>query len=305
MAMAAPPPCSARQALSFAPCSATVHGAPCHNRWRVVETSLPARPAGESAREKRNSLWACSAERATNPKNSVSEGRWRGTLCDIHRYVRVLLFFGLPPVPSHVICRGFCSRVPFLLCSRHSSATQKSLHPVVGCLLSVLAAAGVAPFLLTHSAVWDAARDHCTSARCTRNRRPSVHPPPHQQTPTPEHPTTRNRASRIGAVHNPSPQGAATPGPSASGGPPLVARAPPVGSSPATPPPPIPPPVPRPCRRHDYLKPVHFECSTGFCNPHCGSRRCSITFRRETAGVRRCGRARREPSLPRPPLRPN
>ena len=41
---------------------------------------------------------------------------------------------------------------------RSTSPTQKSLHPVVGCLLSVLAAAGVAPFLLTHSAVWDTAR---------------------------------------------------------------------------------------------------------------------------------------------------
>ena len=69
--------------------------------------------------------------------------------------------------------------------------------------------------------------DHCTSARCTRNRRPSVRPPPHQQTPTPQHPTTRNRASRVDAVHNPSPPGAAAPGPSASGRPPLVARAPP------------------------------------------------------------------------------
>ena len=118
--------------------------------------------------------------------------------------------------------------------------------------------------------------DHCTSARCTRNRRPTVRPPPHQQTPTPQHPTTRNRASRVDAVHNPSPQGAAAPGPSASGRPPLVARAPPVGSPPAPPPPPNPPPVPRPCRRRGCLEPVHFECSTGFCNLHCGSRRCSF-----------------------------
>ena len=118
--------------------------------------------------------------------------------------------------------------------------------------------------------------DHCTSARCTRNHRPSVRPPPHQQTPTPQHPTTRNRASRVDAVHNPSPQGAAAPGPSASGRPPLVARAPPVGIPPAPLPPPNPPPVPRPCRRRGCLEPVHFECSTGFCNLHCGSRRCSF-----------------------------
>ena len=165
-------------------------------------------------------------------------------------------------------------------------------------LLSVLAAAGLLRFSSPTVRVWDTAWTTAPVlvAHATVVPLSVLH---HQQPPTPQHPTTRNRASRVDAVQNSSPQGAAAPGSSASGRPPLVARAPPVGSPPAPPPPPNPPPVPRLCHRRGCLEPVHFECSTGFCNLHCGSRRCSFpTIRREMAGVRRCGRARREPFSP-------
>ena len=141
--------------------------------------------------------------------------------------------------------------------------------------------------------------DHCTSARCTRNRRPSVRPPPHQQTPTPQHPTTRNRASRVDAVHNPSPQGAAAPGPSASDRPPLVARAPPVGSPRLL-------PLLQSHRPSRVLAADVVALSLCISSAPQVSATCTVdlagvrstTIRRETAGVRRCGRARREPLSP-------
>ena len=159
---------------------------------------------------------------------------------------------------------------------RSTSPTQKSLHPVVGCLLSVLAAAGVAPFLLTHSAVWDTAWTtapvfvaHATVVPLSVLHHTSRHPLPSIQPLAIEPPVSMR--STTPALRAPQHQ----------------ARAPPATllllhvlrqweAPPAPPPPPNPPPVPRPCRRRGCLEPVHFECSTGFCNLHCGSRRCSF-----------------------------
>ena len=130
--------------------------------------------------------------------------------------------------------------------------------------------------------------DHCTSARCTRNRRPSVRRPPHQQTPTPLHPTTRIRASRVGAVHSPQPSGRRSTRPerlrppsswctcSASGKPPLATAADVVDLS--------------LCISSAPQVPAIYTVDLA------GVR--STTVCRETAGVRRCGRARREPLSP-------
>ena len=52
MAMAAPPRCyfltPYNRYCPFGPCAVSVDGAPCHNRWGVVETSLPVKTQGRT-----------------------------------------------------------------------------------------------------------------------------------------------------------------------------------------------------------------------------------------------------------------
>ena len=169
---------------------------------------------------------------------------------------------------------------------RSTSPTQKSLHLVVGWLLSV------APFLLTHSAVWDTARTtapvlvaHATVVplsvlhHTSRHPLPSIQPqaiePPvsvRSTTPAPRAPQHQALALLLHVLrqweaprlltllqsHRPSRVLAGD----------VVALS--ISSAP--------------------------QVSATYTVDLAGVR--STTFRRETAGVRRCGRARREPLSP-------